>query len=142
MKRDGVYRFNLQFPADTQEHIRVGEVLERLGKRKSSLVVVALGEYLDRHPQWETPEVRVKIEQQSAMSREKLEELVRRLVEEKLASLPVSSQEADPAVEEELDSDISQMLENLELFQSADNYTIEPYRILLIQRFHYVMMCV
>lgn len=118
MKRDGVYRFNLQFPADTQEHIRVGEVLERLGKRKSSLVVAALGEYLDRHPQWETSEVRVKIEQQSAMSREKLEELVRELVEEKLASLPVSSQEADPAVEEELDSDISQMLENLELFQS------------------------
>ena len=118
MKRDGVYRFNLQFPADTQEHIRVGEVLERLGKRKSSLVVAALGEYLDRHPQWETPEVCVKIEQQSAMSREKLEELVRELVEEKLASLPVSSQEADPAVEEELDSDISQMLENLELFQS------------------------
>lgn len=116
MKRDGVYRFNLQFPADTQEHIRVGEVLERLGKRKSSLVVAALGEYLDRHPQWETPEVRVKIEQQSAMSREKLEELVQQLVEEKLASLPVSSQEADPAVEEELDSDISQMLENLELF--------------------------
>lgn len=118
MKREGVYRFNLQFPADTQEHIRVGEVLERLGKRKSSLVVAALGEYLDRYPQWETPEVRVKIEQQSAMSREKLEELVRKLVEEKLASLPVSSQEADPAVEEELDSDISQMLENLELFQS------------------------
>lgn len=118
MKRDGVYRFNLQFPADTQEHIRAGEVLERLGKRKSSLVVAALGEYLDRHPQWETPEVRIKIEQQSALTREKLEELVRRLVEEKLASLPVSSQEADPVVEEELDSDISQMLENLELFQS------------------------
>lgn len=116
MKRDGVYRFNLQFPADTEERIRVGEVLERLGKRKSQLVVAALGEYLDRNPQWETPEVRVKIEQQSAMSREKLEELVRELVEEKLASLPVSSQKADPAVEEELDSDISQMLENLEMF--------------------------
>ena len=118
MKRDGVYRFNLQFPADTQEHIRVGEVLERLGKRKSSLIVAALGEYLDRHPQWEPPEVRLKIEQHSALTRENREELVRRLVEEKLASLPVSSQEADPAVEEELDSDISQMLENLELFQS------------------------
>lgn len=118
MKRDGVYRFNLQFPSDSEERIRVGEVLERLGKRKSHLVVAALGEYLDRHPQWETPEVRIKIEQQSALTREKLEELVRQLVEEKLASLPVSSQEADPAVEEELDSDISQMLENLELFQS------------------------
>lgn len=118
MKREGIYRFNLQFPADTQERIRAGEVLERLGKRKSSLVVAALGEYLDRHPQWETPEVRIKIEQQSALTREKLGELVRRLVEEKMPSLPVSSQEADPAVEEELDSDISQMLENLELFQS------------------------
>lgn len=96
MKRDGVYRFNLQFPSDSEERIRVGEVLERLGKRKSHLVVAALGEYLDRHPQWETPEVRVKIEQQSAMSREKLEELVRRLVEEKLASLPVSVRKPIP----------------------------------------------
>lgn len=118
MKRDGVYRFNLQFPADTQEHIRVGEVLERLGKRKSSLVVAAVGEYLDRHPQWETPEVRIKIEQQSALTREKLEELVRELVEEKLTALPRSRQETSPVVGEELDSDISQMLENLELFQS------------------------
>ena len=118
MKRDGVYRFNLQFPADTQEHIRVGEVLERLGKRKSSLVVVALGEYLDRHPQWETPEVRIKIEQQSALTREKLEELVRELVEEKLTVLPRSRREPSPVVGEEADLDISQMLENLELFQS------------------------
>lgn len=118
MKRDGVYRFNLQFPADTQEHIRVGEVLERLGKRKSSLVVAALAEYLDRHPQWETPEVRIKIEQQSALTREKLEELVRRLVEEKLTVLPRSRREPSPVVGEEADSDISQMLENLELFQS------------------------
>lgn len=118
MKRDGVYRFNLQFPADTQEHIRVGEVLERLGKRKSSLIVAALGEYLDRHPQWETPEVRIKIEQQSALTREKLEELVRRLVEEKLTVLPRSRREPSPVVGEEADSDISQMLENLELFQS------------------------
>lgn len=117
MKREGVYRFNLQFPADTQEHIRAGEVLERLGKRKSQLVVAALGEYLDRHPQWETPEVRVKMEQQSVLSREKLEELVRELVEEKLASLPISRQETVPTVEEELDSDISQMLENLKEFQ-------------------------
>ena len=118
MKRDGVYRFNLQFPPDTLDHSRVWEVLERLGKRKSSLVVAALGEYLDRHPQWETPEVRVKIEQQSAMSREKLEELVRQLVEEKITALPRSRQEPSPVVGEEADSDISQMLENLELFQS------------------------
>ena len=116
MKREGVYRFNLQFPADTQEQIRAGEVLERLGKRKSQLVVAAINEYLDRHPQWETPEVRVRVEQQSTLSREKLEKLVLELVEGKLASLPVLRQKPAPAVEEELDQDISQMLENLELF--------------------------
>ena len=118
MKREGVYRFNLQFPADTEERIRAEEMMERLGKRKSSLVVAALAEDLDRNPQWETPEVRVKIEQQSAMSREKLEELVQQLVEEKLTALPRSRQEPSPVVGEEPDSDISQMLENLELFQS------------------------
>ena len=118
MKRDGVYRFNLQFPADTEERIRVGEVLERLGKRKSSLVVAALGEYLDRHPHWEAPEVRLKSEQQVALNRDKLEEIVRQLVEEKLAALPRSRQELSPVAEEEPDLDISQMLENLELFQS------------------------
>lgn len=118
MKREGVYRFNLQFPADTEERIRVGEVLERLGKRKSSLVVAALGEYLDRHPHWEAPEVRLKIEQQVALNRDKLEEIVRQLVEEKLAALPRSRQELSPVAEEEPDLDISQMLENLELFQS------------------------
>ena len=118
MKREGVYRFNLQFPADTEERIRVGEVLERLGKRKSQLVVAALAEYLDRNPQWETPEVRIKIEQQSTLSRDKLAEIVRQMVEEKLTVLPRSRREPSPVVGEEPDSDISQMLENLELFQS------------------------
>ena len=118
MKREGVYRFNLQFPADTEERIRVGEVLERLGKRKSQLVVAALAEYLDRNPQWETAEVRIKIEQQSTLSRDKLAEIVRQMVEEKLTALPRSRQEPSPVVGEEPDSDISQMLENLELFQS------------------------
>lgn len=117
MKRDGVYRFNLQFPSDTEERIRVGEVLEKLGKRKSHLVVAALGEYLDRNPQWETPEVRIKIEQQSTLSRETLKELVRELVEERLGSMAVAGQKLGTEEEGELEQDISQILENLELFQ-------------------------
>lgn len=116
MKRDGVYRFNLQFPADTPEHIRVGEVLERLGKRKSSLVVAALGEYLDRHPQWETPEVRVKIEQQSTLNRDKLKEIVRQLVEEEMNHSAVFSKTPESSQAEEVDREVSEMLNNLELF--------------------------
>ena len=43
---------------------------------------------------------------------------IRQLVEEKLTVLPRSRREPSPVVGEEADSDISQMLENLELFQS------------------------
>ena len=116
MKWEGVYRFNLQFPADTEERIRVGEVLERLGKRKSQLVVAALAEYLDRNPQWETAEVRIKIEQQSTLSRDKLAEIVRQMVEEKMGTLLVSSREPDPTQVEDEDRELSEMLNNLDLF--------------------------
>ena len=116
MKREGVYRFNLQFPADTEERIRVGELLERLGKRKSNLVTLAVSEYLDRHPRWETPDVKIKIEQQVAFSREKLEEVVRNLVEEKLASLTFPHAEPDPPQIEDTEHDIAKMVENLDFF--------------------------
>lgn len=76
----------------------------------------ALGEYLDRHPQWETTEVRIKIEQQSALTREKLEELVRRLIEEKMGSLPTTPEESVPSLQEDMGQELSMMLENLKLF--------------------------
>ena len=50
--------------------------------------------------------------------RQALHRHLRQLVEEKLSALPRSRQEPSPVVGEEPDSDISQMLENLELFQS------------------------
>ena len=31
MKKDGKYRFTLQFGADSEDQIRVGELLEKLG---------------------------------------------------------------------------------------------------------------
>lgn len=76
----------------------------------------ALGEYLDRHPQWETTEVRIKIEQQSTLSRDKLAEIVRQLVEEKMGTLLVSSREPEPTQVEDEDRELSEMLNNLDLF--------------------------
>lgn len=51
MKRDGKYRFTLQFPADTERRIQAGELLEQLGNRKSAVVVAALCEYAEKHPE-------------------------------------------------------------------------------------------
>jgi len=76
VRRQGVYRFSLQFPGDTEERVRAGELLERLGNRKSAVVVAALNQYLDQHPQLESPAAKVKIQTQAAVSREQLEQLV------------------------------------------------------------------
>ena len=111
MRRQGVYRFSLQFPGDTEERVRAGELLERLGNRKSAVVVAALNQYLDQHPQLESPAAKVKIQTQAAVSREQLEQLVREIPEERMAALP----HAGPPPEEE-DPGISQMLENLDAF--------------------------
>lgn len=108
MRRQGVYRFSLQFPGDTEERVRAGELLERLGNRKSAVVVAALNQYLDQHPQLESPAAKVKIQTQAAVSRE---QLVREILEERMAALP----QAGPSPEEE-DPGISQMLENLDAF--------------------------
>ena len=46
MKRDGKYRFSLQFRSETDEQVQAGELLERLGNRKSAVVVAALNAYI------------------------------------------------------------------------------------------------
>lgn len=113
MKRDGKYRFTLQFPADTERRIRAGELLEQLGNRKSAVVVAALCEYADRHPEVLTRPVRAKIQTEYAASRVALEELVRKLVSEQLeqGSAVVLSNNAYT-----LDDDIARMLGNLDVF--------------------------
>ena len=49
MKKDGKYRFSLQFSDKTEENRMVGELLERMGNRKSTLIVDAVREYLVHH---------------------------------------------------------------------------------------------
>lgn len=54
MRTGSGYRFSLQFGADTESKIRIGELLEKLGNKKSALIVPALIEYLEKHPELET----------------------------------------------------------------------------------------
>ena len=51
MRKDGKYRFTLQFSADSEDQIRVGELLENLGNRKSTIIVLALSDYIKAHPE-------------------------------------------------------------------------------------------
>lgn len=115
MRKNGKYRFSLQFPAETEEQIQAGELLERLGNRKSTVVVAALGEYLVAHPALTSPECKVEIKAVQNFSPEQLKEIVQKMLDERLetAGSP-GTERTNPA---EFNDTIIEMLDNLDDFQ-------------------------
>ena len=141
MKKDGKYRFSLQFKDSTEEARRAGDLLERMGNRKSGLVVAAVGEYLAHHPglDGDVPPARMPTPPEGR--RESLEQMVRRLVDENMEAhrkeapnqlekqpvqeKPTAGMPGMGAQEEKVPADrtqadgIGQMLDNLGMFGQA-----------------------
>ncbi len=123
MKKDGKYRFSLQFGTETEEQVQAGELLERLGNRKSQIVVAALNEYMVSHPELQNPhcKIEVKFTSTSAYNRTDIEQMIRALVEEKLASTQASEviqKDGDNIHSSILDEDITAMLDNISIFDN------------------------
>ncbi len=130
MKRDGKYRFSLQFSDTTEENQIVGELLERMGNRKSTLIVDAVREYLLHHPELQEENCKIEISVTTMETSENLENLIRQMIEERIALYRQEDSNAyrsgeDMQKEEmkqiessdSLEEDISQMLDNLDFFQ-------------------------
>ena len=119
MKQENVYRFSLQFGMDTTDKIRAGEFLEKLGNKKSAVVVAALNEYLEQHPEAKSETLRIQVEKSGDLRKEKLEQLIRSLIQEQIekANIAVDRQSSEPKEKQQLEDDIARMLENLDLFQ-------------------------
>ena len=119
MKKDGKYRYSLQFGSDSAEEVRAGELLERLGNKKSAIVVAALNAYISTHPNLESPHCKIEVQMGSGYNQKSIKEMVRAIVEEKLKELPITQLSACAAGKETadlLDEDLTQMLDNLDLF--------------------------
>lgn len=118
MKRDGKYRFSLQFGSETQEQVQAGELLERLGNRKSAVVIAALNAYITAHPELAEPApVSVKID--GGIRREALEQMIRSIIDERIANgqlLAGGVETPSIQMQEDLNVDIAAMISNLELF--------------------------
>ena len=108
----------------------VGELLERMGNRKSTLIVGAVREYLVHHPELQEGDCKIEICMTPVGMPENLEDLVRKMVEERIAryqqkeSTTCQSGENLQAEESQqmelsdsMKEDISQMLDNLDFFQ-------------------------
>ena len=74
---DNKYRYSLQWDAFSEEQIRAGQLMERLGNHKSKVVVPALIEYMERHPEVMLPDGKINIVVQQAQSREQMETMVK-----------------------------------------------------------------
>jgi predicted Rossmann fold nucleotide-binding protein DprA/Smf involved in DNA uptake len=102
---------------DSEENIRAGELLERLGNKKSRVVVAALNALADDHPELESENAELKLTVQS-VSMELLEMKIRQMIEEKLGGVTVPEQLNMSAAEQvdNVSQDILDMLGDLELF--------------------------
>lgn len=119
MKKDGKYRFSLQFGSETEEEVMVGEFLERLGNKKSELIVSVLAEYLIMHPELQVPHGKIEIKITSGYSQERVEQIVRAIVEEKFSAMQNSGSDTGIVQVESgaIEADVAKMLDNLNLFQ-------------------------
>ena len=123
MKKDGKYRFSLQFSDDTAEGRKAGELLESYGNRKSMIIVAALNEYLVAHPELDQENCSVEVSVTPLVSPDELERMVRRVVEERISgkqlqNISFDEQEGKGETDlKELETHVSQMLDNLDFFQ-------------------------
>ena len=118
MVKDGKFRFTLQFGMTTQEELQAGKLLEQLGKRKSPVVVAALNEYLENHPEFHLGETKIQFHL-AGPDPQILEEKIRQLIEERLASgvpHPIQGIASDAPDPKQVSSDIIDMLSDLEMF--------------------------
>lgn len=120
MKKDGKYRYSLQFGSDSEKEIRAGEFLERLGNKKSSIIVAALNDYLIAHPELETTHCKIKVTVDSGYDRQFIEKIIRTVVEEKLREVSEKNLPevfCEQKTSDMLEEDVAQMLDNLDVFQ-------------------------
>ena len=118
MKTANGFRFSLQWDNASEEKVQVGEFLESLGYKKSGLVVIAVTEYLQGHPEMLASGHKSKVIVRPGLTLEQVRAVVQAMIEEKLAGRTVERQISDDskvglAVTE---SDVDEMLSNLDLF--------------------------
>ena len=118
MIRDGKYRYTIQFGMETEAEKQAGEFLERLGNRKSPVIIAAINEYLQNHPELSNGRGSVQFNI-SGVDPRMLEIKIRKLIEERLGSgvpLPAQKDLNAPAAAKQVSNDILDMLGDLDCF--------------------------
>ena len=121
MFADNKFRFSLQWGNDSAEKIQAGELLERLGNKKSEFVVMAVAEYLRNHSEITQSSGKICIEIRPLQTPDQLRAMVEEMAKSALDSMIAGMQiaAADPQLPQEGPSqaDLADMLANLDAFK-------------------------
>ena len=123
MKKDGSYRFNLKFSCDGEKNIKAGELLEKCGNKKSIVIIEALNEYINNHPELERDKCEIhiiKVPENNGTDNymEIKKEHMEKQDETDIKDYAKSNSDIDHTDVEDNESEkgVIQMLNNLELF--------------------------
>jgi len=112
------YRFTLQWGNDTIEKIQAGELLKRMGNRKSGFIVEAVSEYINMHPETVYLRRELKLVVKPSFTNEQIRALIKSVVEEKMAGITPTVKESNALTHEcpVGDDEIDVMMQNLDMF--------------------------
>lgn len=102
----------------SEDEQRAGEFLERLGNRKSPIVVAAINEYLQNHPEFSNKQAKIHFHI-SGIAPKLLEEKIRAVVDAYLKSHDgayIPSQTSTAVSTDQVSADILDMLGDLDCF--------------------------
>jgi len=117
LKDENTFRFSLQFSRSTEEQIRVGELLERMGNKKSRFIVQVINEYITAHPELTVHGDPVQIQvSSSGFTREDLRKLIAELLAERGYISDNSVGLAPKDGGNSASASIEEMLDNLNMF--------------------------
>lgn len=126
LRRDDRFRFSLQWSADTEEKARVGALLERMGNKKSDFIVMAVVDYLERHPEMEIPGSKIKITYHPLHTKDQLLSMVRDMVKNSMSEfmerkpiLPEKNNQSSEIPPGPSEQDIDAMVASLKLFDQS-----------------------
>lgn len=96
MKTEKGYRYTISFNDDSEENIRAGRFLELCGHRKGTILVSALNDYLDGHPELEAAPMNSEIKVKQTITREQVEGIVRTILSDYHFTPQENAQGANP----------------------------------------------
>ena len=115
MKKNGKYRFTLQFGMNSEQEIRAGEILEKMGNKKSKFLIAAINEYACNHP-----ELNIGHDNRSgnmvSVPMDLLEIKIREILKHDIPASETTESKPIATCSDTLDPNLISMLDDLDLF--------------------------